>query len=393
MRFESLSFLDDLIAGPACRLLASGKQRLEKNGAAAAPAHALLVKLRGIGDIILALPMMQALKEQGTKITFVTGPDNRDWLAGQKVIDELLVVDFQRVWRSPQLFSLLRRIQGMQADACIDLTQSAHFSAILGFASRAQTRIGFENRNRKKQNKNRMYTHLIPFTGHKHMAACFFDLLKPFAIARPCRPRLIAPHFSPTDSAAVSTFLSGMAGAEDGLVGIHASGAIAAKRWPISGWVEVCGDLIGRGYTVIAVGGCGEEAANARIAASIGRHAQRFVNAAGRLTLNQLFALMPRLKFFVANDGGPMHIAAAAGLPTLGLFGPEVPRRYSPLNDSSLALYGGEGLACSPCSKPYEGSWPTCPRPLCMEAITAEQVLCAIGRLEKECARLEDMAH
>jgi ADP-heptose:LPS heptosyltransferase len=393
MRFENLSWLDDRLCGPACRLLASKKRAAKKNVVAAPPAHVLLLKLRGIGDIILALPMMQALKEHGARITFVTGPANRDWLSRQQFIDELLVVDFQRVWRSPQMFSLFRRIRDLPVDACIDLTQSAHFSALLGFVSPASIRVGFENKNRKKQNKNRMYTHLVPFSGFEHMAACFFDLLQPFGIRPPEPLRLLAPSFFNTDRDAVSAFLLETGCAADRLVGIHASGTIPAKLWPLAGWVEICDDLIRRGYSVIAVGGQGEEGAIARIAAAVGHHAPRFINAAGRLTLSQLFALMPRLKFFVANDGGPMHIAAAAGLPTLGLFGPEVPRRYSPLNDSSQALYNGGSLACSPCSKPYEGSWPTCRRPLCLAAITPAEVRRAIGDLEQRSAACEGAGH
>ena len=386
MNFEKLSWLDDLIGGPACRLFVPIKRAQEKKTNVAPPDHALLVKLRGIGDIILALPMMQALKKHGTRITFVTGPENRDWLARQKTIDDLLVVDFHRVWKLPWLVSLFRRIRGLHVDACIDLTQSAHFSAILGFMSRAAIRVGFENKNYKKKNKNRMYTYLVPFSGQKHMAECFFDLLAPFGICRPEPLRLLAPSFSSEDLDCISFFLH-QQGCEDGdLVGIHASGTVPAKHWPLSGWVEVCHDLIGRGYTVIAVGGAGEEVTNALIASAIGQQPQCFVNAAGKLTLSQLFALMPRLKFFIANDGGPMHIAAAAGLPTLGLFGPEVPWRYSPLNDSSLALYSGGHLTCSPCSKPYEGSWPTCRQPICMAAITPTEVYRAINELEKRSA-------
>ena len=389
MRFESLSWLDDLICGPICRLVRPRRRAPEKNMTTAVPVHVLLVKLRGIGDIILALPMMKALKERGSRITFVTGPANRDWLDRQEIIDDLLVVDFQRIWRSPRLFTLFRRLRGLAVDACIDLTQSAHFSAILGFVSPASIRVGFENKNRKKRNKNRMYTHLVPFSGREHMAACFFDLLRPFGIRRPVPVRLVAPSFSEEDGAAVSDFLRKTGNAGGRLVGIHASSGIPAKRWSFAGWVELCNDLIRRGYSVIALGGPEEEKTIARIAEAVGQRPRFFVNAAGRLTLSQVFALMPRLQFFIANDGGPMHIAAASGLPTLGLFGPEVPRRYAPLNDSSLSLYAGEPLACSPCSKPYEGSWPKCRRPLCMAAITPAAVRAAVGELEKRSAAMK----
>ena len=150
--------------------------------------------------------------------------------------------------------------------------------------------------------------------------------------------------------------------------------------------MALCRDLLRRGYTVVAVGGAGEEETVARIASILPGSGARLINAAGRLTLSQVFALMPRLRLFVANDGGPMHIAAASGVPTLGLFGPEVPWRYLPLNDASLALYRGGNLACSPCSRPYEGAWPTCCRPVCMEAITAADVCRAVDELEGKAA-------
>ena len=388
MRFEMLSRLDHLIGGMLCRLVSPPA------GAAlqGPPRHALLVKLRGIGDIVLAMPMMRALKERGTRITFVTGPANADWLRAQALVDDLLVVDFQRVWRSPRkLFLLLRRVRGLGADACIDLTQSAHFPVLLSLASAAGVRVGFANRSPQKRRRNRLYSHAVPFSGREHMAACYFDLLEPFAMPRPERLRLVPPRFSRQDDEAVSAFLGDGNALGAPLAGIHATGAIAAKRWPFDRWAELCRDLQGRGFRVVAVGDGSEQEAIARIAAGAGNGGGGLLNAAGRLTLTQVFALMPRLRFFVASDGGPMHIAAACGVPTLGLFGPEVPWRYAPFNPRSLFLYRGGRLACSPCSRPYEGSWPTCRRPLCMEAIRTADVLGAVRRLEARAAAAGDV--
>ena len=387
MRFEMLSRLDHLVGGMLCRLVAAPENAVLQGP----PRHVLLVKLRGIGDIVLAMPMMRALQERGTRITFVTGPANADWLRAQALVDDLLVVDFQRVWRSPtSLFSLLRRVRGLGADACIDLTQSAHFPVLLGLASAAGVRVGFANRSPQKRRRNRLYSHAVPFSGREHMAACYFDLLEPFAIPRPERLQLVPPRFSRQDEEAVSAFLDDGGALGAPLAGIHATGAIAAKRWPSDRWAELCRDLQGRGFRVVAVGGGGEREAIARIAAGAGNGGGGVLNAAERLTLTQVFALMARLRFFVASDGGPMHIAAACGVPTLGLFGPEVPWRYAPLNRRSLFLYRGGRLACSPCSRPYEGSWPTCRRPLCMEAIRFADVLGAVRRLEARATAGDD---
>ena len=375
--------MDDRIGRTACRILSLKTFSSSAGKAGAVPGHVLLVKLRGIGDVILALPMIEALKSRGSRITFLTGPANSDWLLRQNLVDEVLTVDFDRIWRSPQIFSLVRRVRALGADACIDLTQSAHFPVLLAFASGIPIRVGFANRSRRKAGKNGMYTHAPALSCDEHIAACYYDLLRPFGILRPHAMILRVPRFSRSDAAAVAEFLDGMGSPNRRLVGIHASGAVPAKHWPLSRWAETCSRLIDRGYTVIAVGAPGEEAVVERLGAAAGGNPSLFINAAGRLTLAQLLALMPRLDFFLANDGGPMHIAASSGLPTLGLFGAELPRRYAPLNGHSLALYAAEGLACSPCSKPYEGSWPLCRNPICMEAISVEDVFSAIKVLEK----------
>jgi heptosyltransferase II len=269
--------------------------------------------------------------------------------------------------------------------AWFDLTQSAHFPALLAVFSGAPLRIGFTSGNRMKKNKNRIYTHAIDFNDRKHIADCYFDLLSPLGLPRPAPLSLKSPALSKDDKDRIDSFLALSGCGDRPLVGIHATGPIKAKRWPLSGWRQVCNHLIGRGYRIIAVGGESETALVEILRAGIGRKSSGLVNAAGILTLPQVFALMPRLRFFIANDGGPMHIAAAFGVPTLGLFGAELPRRYAPINEFSLALYRGDRFPCSPCCKPYAGSWPVCARPLCLEAITPLEVIEAVNLIENTC--------
>jgi len=69
----------------------------------------------------------------------------------------------------------------------------------------------------------------------------------------------------------------------------------------------------------------------------------------GELNLKELAATMTLFKLFIANDGGSMHISAAMGTKTLGLFGPETPIKYAPFNKKSKSIYHPE--KCSPCIK------------------------------------------
>ena len=73
----------------------------------------------------------------------------------------------------------------------------------------------------------------------------------------------------------------------------------------------------------------------------------------------------------VTNDSGPAHIAAAANLQTIALFGPETPKLYGPLG-AARTLYAG--LACSPCATAYNHRRTACTDNICMQSITVDAV-------------------
>jgi heptosyltransferase III len=58
----------------------------------------------------------------------------------------------------------------------------------------------------------------------------------------------------------------------------------------------------------------------------------------GRLTLTEIAACLERVSLFVGNDSGLMHVAAAAGAPTLGLFGPTPAAEYAPTGRHAAAV-------------------------------------------------------
>jgi ADP-heptose:LPS heptosyltransferase len=77
----------------------------------------------------------------------------------------------------------------------------------------------------------------------------------------------------------------------------------------------------------------------------------------------------------VSNDSGPAHFAAASGLPTIILFGPETPNLYLPLG-TATAIYAG--IACSPCVSASNHRKSACDDNVCMKAISVEQVLTTV---------------
>jgi len=98
--------------------------------------------------------------------------------------------------------------------------------------------------------------------------------------------------------------------------------------------------------------------------------------------LGKTVYLIEKCNMFIGNDGGPMHIGAAQGVKTIGLFGPETPVIFGPFNKGNISLF--KGIECSPCIKIYEGKYMKCKyeENKCLKLISVEEVLRAVERLK-----------
>jgi ADP-heptose:LPS heptosyltransferase len=118
-----------------------------------------------------------------------------------------------------------------------------------------------------------------------------------------------------------------------------------AKRWPAERFAEVAAELLDRrgpllGGRVMLIGGAGEAPLFAPIRAAFAP--DRVIEAFG-LDLLLVYACLKRARLFIGNDSGPMHLAAAAGAPTLGLFGPTDARVYRPWGENAAAVTAARG--------------------------------------------------
>jgi ADP-heptose:LPS heptosyltransferase len=96
---------------------------------------------------------------------------------------------------------------------------------------------------------------------------------------------------------------------------------------------------------------------------------------AGELTLPEMGGLLQEMDLLVANDSGPVHVAAAVGTPALVVFGPTDPRRTGPYGDKHRVL--SASVPCRPCFSR------TCRRPgiPCLAGVTPEAVAKAAGEM------------
>ena len=152
-----------------------------------------------------------------------------------------------------------------------------------------------------------------------------------------------------------------------------APGAVGpSKRWPGASYGELARRLLSQGNDVWVLGGPGE-AGLVRIIKSAAPEARDFTGADLR---NAILALAAA-KVAVSNDSGLLHVAAAIGTPTIGIFGPTSAWHWAPLNPIAAAVEQTvEKLDCQPCHRP------TCRlrHHRCMRDIPPEQVLDAAER-------------
>jgi ADP-heptose:LPS heptosyltransferase len=140
------------------------------------------------------------------------------------------------------------------------------------------------------------------------------------------------------------------------------------KRWPEAYYVELI-NILKRGFKVVLVGGPSDVELNAGVAAATG-----IPDATGKTSLPALYLILKNATAFIGNDSAPMHVAAAAGAPTIAFFGPTDPALNGPWRAPSLIL--SYEINCRPCYR--DGYFPACDHRRCLARVTPEE---AAGRI------------
>jgi heptosyltransferase-2 len=148
----------------------------------------------------------------------------------------------------------------------------------------------------------------------------------------------------------------------------------ASKRWTY--YPEAARLLAAQGLDVWVVGGPGEKALATEIVAAGGA---RVRDLTGTDLRNGILA-MAAAGVAISNDSGLMHIAAALGTPTMGIFGPTSPYHWAPLNGLAATVQTKTVVPCQPCHRPVC----TMNDHRCMRDIPASDVVAIAGRVLSE---------
>lgn len=313
-----------------------------------------------IGDTVMSLPVLRAIRRAYPKDLLIVlarrGP--AAVYRCDESADEVIV-------RAGFLRDILT-LRGLRAEE-IWLLPNSFRSGLLAFLSGSRERIGYATDRR-----GALLTHaLAPRPPTHHQLRDYDRLLESRGIA----PDLSPPRLGVPSEAARGALraLSEAGIAEGAPLVLLAPGAAfgPTKRWAPERYARLADLLSERGFACAAVIGPGETS----LARQVTSRARYPLPVLGEdLDPAALAALLSRARLVVANDSGPMHLAAAVGAPVVAFFGPTDPGRTSPTGSSSRAL--DRYVFCSPCylkKCPYGHE--------CMKEISVEDALAAVESL------------
>jgi len=330
----------------------------------------LIVKLSSFGDVLHALPTLEALRDlypEG-RLTWLVEAAYAPLLVGHPALNE--------VWRAPrlrpgQIFSganpallagLVRHLRAHRFDVVIDL-QGLLKSAVWVALARSVRKVGY---NRTREGSYRVLSERVhPFDREAHAVRRYLNLAH--YLGAPVNPPRFRLGLGATTN--VSHLLPG--GETRGLAVLHPGARWPSKLWHPNSWARL-GDWLSRehGLQVLITG----SAADQKLSTEILRQMQEpVIDLAGRTSLPELAAVLRRARLAVTTDTGAMHLAAALGTPVAALFGPTAPWRTGPFGEGHQVVR--LALDCSPCFKRR------CPAPRCLTDLTPELAQAACEKI------------
>jgi len=326
-----------------------------------APHKILIVKPSSLGDVVHSLPFLNTIRKcfPDAEIHWVIAQGFEGLLEGHPMIERLWVIkkdSWKKIQNATQTIQeikvLFKQLKQGKYDLVIDM-QGLLRSGVITAATGSPMRIGFAE---AREGSRVFYTHTVKGGKNIHAVDRYLkiaeflgcdisEILFPFPVSQSPSSLILHP----------SSF-----NAPDGYAVIVPGARWKTKRWPAEQFGKLASLLP---IKTVIVGSSGDSnIADEIVSLSKGKS----VSLAGKTDLKVLVDIMRRAQFVVSNDSGPMHIAAALGVPVYAIFGPTDPGRTGPYGTVHTVIRSD--TLCAPCFKK------TCVDIKCTKSISADKV-------------------
>jgi ADP-heptose:LPS heptosyltransferase len=388
------------------------------------PRKILIVKPSSLGDIVHSLPFLNAIKTRFPRagIHWVIAGGLEELLEGHSMIDRLWVIH-KDAWKKirnmketvGELKNLFRELKMEEFDLVIDL-QGLLRSGVITAATGAPIRIGFKE---AREGSRLFYTHSVEGGKDMHAVDRYLkiadflgcdvsrvvfplpDFTNEFIsmhsqLSFPRAKRVGNPSDSPLEKedkggclqerfrtsrndrlttesdfsnnhprSSPSSFILHPSSFDSPLSFEEYAVLVPGSRWETKIWPpENFGKLAALLPFNAVIAGSGNDAAIADVIVALSEG--KAVSLAGKTNLKELVEIMRKARFVVSNDSGPMHIAAALGVPVFAVFGPTDPLRTGPYGKGHTIIRAD--VSCAPCFRKK------CDDMKCMKSLSVEKV-------------------
>lgn len=339
----------------------------------------LMIRLDRIGDVVLSLPAILAVRERFPKahIALMTRPTTQPLVEGNPLIDEVIPYFYEKKGRHRSVvgnFRFIYEIIRRKFDIVFILNPSLR-SYLVPFCAGIPYRVGFKSWPFLLTHSAEDRRH----EGKRHEAEYTLDVVRAFGVEAPAAKKNILP-VTHNVSLKISWILEKFScKANDRILAIHPGASCISKKWPKERFAQLGKKILtSTPYRLAIVGGKEEVDLGKYLASEWGETA---IDLTGKLDLKELAAFLKRCELLISNDSGPVHVAAAVGTRTISIFGRNQsglsPARWKPLGEGHAVIQKDVGcVVCLAhrCTIDFE----------CLKAVTVEEVFVMAKKMLSE---------
>lgn len=392
MTVDTMRVIDYYVGIPLCfvsSLYLKVASFFSKKSAWDKPRKVVFIELSEMGSTILADPSIKWTQSQGAEAFFVIFKRNVGSLRLLGTIpreNQFLIRENNLLLFAWDTFRFLLWCRAKKIDTAVDLELFSRYSSLLTAFCGAQKRVGFHAFHNEGLYRGEVLTCKVAYNSHIHIAKNFMALVRsmfeteesiPFykgeitdqditaskvQISAEARQRVLTAlkKYSP-EPETTPWILMNCAGGE----------FLMQRRWPTTSYAHLIQKILDENPRArVLLTGSPQERLEVDEVKTLAQR-EHCINFAGEIAFEDLTALYSLSKMIVTNDSGPAHFASTTEIPTYVFFGPETPKLYGSLGNTT-AIYAN--FACSPCVSAMNHRKTPCTNNMCLKVITPEQV-------------------